>query len=912
VTKTRVHDLAAEFGIESERLIRLLGEVDIHVRSHLSGLDDGQVAIVRARWERDKRKQAEPETPKKTTRRRARAKTAAPEPVEEARPRRRRRTAAEMAERDAVLEEEQRQREAAAAAETEREAPPVVEPKASLEERAAKLFRELPPEEGGDAETAGAAAEPEPVRETEPQAEVEVEAGAAAQQEVEPAATAEVEPETAHATPEPSPTAAPRREPVKPMRIQRPAAGVPRIKPVASSTPRPIASAAPGEAVESRRDKGKKRKKGKRSTVDQGAVQANISRTLATLKTTGGRKGGKRRDDEPSFREREEQRRIEEREREKTLVRVNEFITVTELADILKVNRTDIVTFCFKELGMMVTVNQRLDFDQIELIAGAFDFKAVREEEYAPSEGIEEEVEEDEELVSRPPVVTVMGHVDHGKTSLLDYVRKTNVIAGEAGGITQHIGAYHVAVGERGITFLDTPGHQAFTAMRARGAQVTDLVILVVAADDQVMPQTIEAISHAKNAGVPMVVAINKVDLPTANVDKVKQDLLQHGVVLEEFGGDTLAQPISAKAGTGVDTLLEKVLLQAELLDKKANPERTARGTVIESTLDPGKGPVATVLVQNGTLAVGQDFICGNLSGRVRAMLDQHGTRVDAAGPSMPVQVLGFEGVPEAGDHFMVVHDAGQAREIAQKRQRLDREAQFRRTTRGVSLEDLSKQIEEGGVKALKIIIKADQAGPAEALADAFAQLSTAEVRVEVIHRGVGAISESDILLAKASQAIVVGFHVRPDANARSAAEREKVDVRTYRVIYDAIEEMKSALEGLLSPEERETVLGEAEVLQIFKISGVGAIAGCTVRHGVIRRGARMRVVRDGVEVYDGHPSSLKRFKDDVREVKEGLECGIGVENFNDVKVGDVLESYEVEQIARTLDANPSARATQG
>ncbi|MEB3323317.1 MAG: translation initiation factor IF-2, partial [Synechococcaceae cyanobacterium] len=478
-----------------------------------------------------------------------------------------------------------------------------------------------------------------------------------------------------------------------------------------------------------------------------------------------------------------------------------------------------------------------------------------------------------------------------------DYIRKATVVAGEAGGITQHIGAYHVEVEGRGITFLDTPGHQAFTAMRARGAQVTDLVILVVAADDQVMPQTIEAISHAKNAGVPIIVAINKIDLPSANVDKVKQELLQHGVVLEEFGGETLAQPISAKQGTGVDELLEKVLLQAEMLDKKANPDRPAKGTVVESTLDAGKGPVATVLVQGGTLRVGVDFICGNLSGRVRAMLDERGNRVDEAGPSMPVQVLGFEGVPEAGDHFMAVVDAGQAREIAQKRQRLDREAQFRRTARGVSLEDLSKQIEEGGVKALKIIIKADQAGPAEALADAFAQLSTEEVRVEVIHRGVGAITESDVLLAKASEAIVVGFHVRPDANARSTAEREKVDVRTYRVIYEAIEEIRAALEGLLAPEEREVVLGEAEVLQTFKISGIGVIAGCAVRHGVIRRGAKIRVVRDGVEVYDGQLSSLKRFKDDVREVKEGLECGIGVENFNDVKVGDRLESYEVEQI---------------
>jgi translation initiation factor IF-2 len=886
----RVHDIAAEFGIESEQLIRLLGELDIHVRSHLSSLEAGQVAIVRARWEREKRKKAEPEAPKKTTRRRPRAK-AEPEVEEVAAPKRRRRTAAEMAAKAAVEEEEQRVRDAAAAAvEAERQLTAAAELKPSLEERAAQLFRDLP-------------LEPEPaVEEAAPGAEEEV--------EEEAAATSPAESAMAGGPVEAERTAPARPEAPKPLRIERPAAGVSRIKPVASATPRPIASAAPGEAVDARRDKGgKKRKKGKRSLVDQEAVQANITRTLASIKTPQ-RKGLKRRDEEPSFREREEQRRIEERERERTIVRVNEFITVTELAAILSVNRTEIVTFCFKELGMMVTVNQRLDFDQIELIAGAFGFQAVREEEYAPSDGVDEAPDLEADRVPRPPVVTVMGHVDHGKTSLLDYIRKANVIAGEAGGITQHIGAYHVGVGgERGITFLDTPGHQAFTAMRARGAQVTDLVVLVVAADDQVMPQTIEAISHAKNAGVPMIVAINKIDLPSADVEKVKRDLLSHGVVLEEFGGDTLSQPISAKHGTGVDTLLEKILLQAEMLDKRANPDRTARGTVIESSLDAGKGPVATVLVQNGTLRVGEDFICGHLSGRVRAMLDERGNRVDRSGPSMPVQVLGFDGVPEAGDHFVVVQDATRARDIAQKRQRLDREAQFRRSTRGVSLEDISKQIEAGGVKALRIIIKADQGGPAEALADAFAQLSTAEVRVEVIHRGVGAITESDVLLAKASEAVVVGFHVRPDANARAAAEREKVDVRTYRVIYDAIEEMKAALEGLLSPEEREVVLGEAEVRQTFKISGVGVVAGCFVRHGVIRRGARIRVVRDGVEVYHGGLASLKRFKDDVRDVKEGLECGIGVENFNDVKVGDLLESYEVQQIARTLDLGPSARA---
>ncbi len=876
-TKTRVHDLAAEFGISSEQVLKLLAELEVPVRSHLSSLDVGQVAMARARWEREKRRKSEPSAPagrRKAAKRRKVEPETPPPAAESTRPTRRRRTAAEVAARQAQEEEAARVREEQVAQQhIEPERKPT-EVKPSLEERAAALFREP----GGDPQQIAASQVEEPP----------------AVEGAEAPIAGEVEAEGRH-------------EPVKPTRIARPAGGVPRMRPVASAAPgpRPIASAAPGESLveERRRDK-KKRKKGKRSQVDQEAVAANISRTLQSIKgAPAGKKGIRRRDDEPSFRERELQRQAEEREREKTLVRVNEFITVSELADILKMNRNDIVTFCFKELGMMVTVNQRLDFDQIELIAGAFDFQAVQEEEYVSSTAVEVEQEEPEEVEPRPPVVTVMGHVDHGKTSLLDHIRKTNVIAGESGGITQHIGAYHVVLPNgKGITFLDTPGHRAFTAMRARGAQVTDLVVLVVAADDQIMPQTIEAISHARNAGVPIVVAINKIDLPAANVDKVKQDLLQHGVVLEEFGGDTMWAAISAKRGDNVEELLDKILLQAEILDRKANPRRMAKGTVIESTLDPGKGAVATVLVQNGTLRVGEDFICGNLAGRVRALLDERGNRIDEVGPSVPVQVLGLDGVPQAGDNFTVVPDASQAREVAQKRQRLDREAQHRRSSRGISLEEVSKQIEAGAVQALKIIIKADQTGPAEALADAFAQLSTEEVQVSVIHRGVGAITESDVLLAKASDAIIVGFHVRPDANARTTAEREHVDIRTYRVIYEAVEDVKAALEGMLAPEQREVVLGEAEVREIFKISGLGTIAGCSVRHGIIKRGTKIRVVRDGVEVYDGNIGSLRRFKDDVREVKEGLECGIGIENFNDVKVGDVLETYQIEEVARSLE----------
>jgi translation initiation factor IF-2 len=478
-------------------------------------------------------------------------------------------------------------------------------------------------------------------------------------------------------------------------------------------------------------------------------------------------------------------------------------------------------------------------------------------------------------------------------------------VAGEAGGITQHIGAYHVTLPNgKQISFLDTPGHEAFTAMRARGAQVTDIVVLVVAADDGIMPQTVEAISHARNANVRLIVAINKIDLPQANPARVKQELLQHGVVLEEFGGEVLSTEISAKKGTNVDTLLESILLQAEILDLKANPDRRAEGAVIEAQLDPGKGPVATVLVRNGTLRVGDDFICGLFSGRVRALFDERGKIVKSAGPAIPAQVLGMEGVPMAGDQFLVVEDATAARDVAQRRQRLDREAKSRRTSRGgVSLEDFMAQSAAGEQRTLRIVIKADQGGPAEALADALVQLSTGEVKVEIVHRGVGAITEGDILLAKASGAIILGFHVRPDNNARTAAEREGVDIRLYRIIYEAVNDVRSALEGLLRPEQREVISGEAEVREVFKISRLGTIAGCSVRSGVMNRQGRARIIRDGVEIYDGTIASLRRFKEDVREVREGFECGISIENFNDLKVGDVIECYRTEQVARTLES---------
>ena len=652
-------------------------------------------------------------------------------------------------------------------------------------------------------------------------------------------------------------------------------------------------------SAQSQQRRGKKGKRG----VDQEAVSANITKTMTAMRGAATRGRGGRRFGSDMRAEMEEQR-VAAVEKERKTVRVNEFITVSELAKILGVTATQIVGFAFKTLGLMVTINQRLDFDQIELIAGEFGFQAVKESDYAADMEGEKIEDAPEDLRSRPPVVTIMGHVDHGKTSLLDYIRKANVVAGEAGGITQHIGAYHVEVAnKRLITFLDTPGHEAFTAMRARGAQVTDIVVIVIAADDQVMPQTVEAISHAKSAGVPIIIAINKVDLPTAQIAKVKQDLLQHEVVLEEFGGTVLHSEISAKKGTGIDELLDQILLQADILELKANPSRRAVGSVVEAQLDQGKGPVATVLVQNGTLKVGDDYICGIYSGRVRAMLDERGKSVKSAGPAIPVQILGLSGVPMAGDQLLVVEDASEARDIAQRRERLDREARSRRSTRGlVSLEDFMSQTSAGQKRSLRLVIKADQGGPAEALADALGQLSNPEVQVEILHRGVGAIAETDILLAKASGAIIIGFHVRPDNNARAAAEREGVDIKLYRIIYEAVADVKAALEGMLRPESREVVYGEAEVRETFKVARVGTIAGCIVRSGNMNRKGRMRVVRDGVEIYDGGIASLRRFKDDVNEVKEGYECGIGIENFNDVKIGDVFECYRTEEVARTLD----------
>ena len=963
MSKLRVTDMAGEFGIPADEVINLLRQMDIPVRSHVSPLTDDQVARVRARWEREKRARSAAPAPAAGARRRrgsaAVVETPAPEP--EPAPAVRRRRAAEVVHEPEVIAappvatptpppvEKTSEPEVVTPARPRRPEP-VVE--AAAETKPAPVAEVTPrPTPIAPPEKPAARAEAAPPREVTPREVAPPPVAATPQLEraaAPPPPTAVPErPElqTAHSAPTPAthrPQSArpdrPRPTPLPPLQPrasatpprpltpggprprtgsssnQRQGSGPQNTRPTAAaasttvpgtpsreSRPRPTGDRAPARQDDRSRGRGRGRR------VDQEAVSANIFKTMTSMRGSS-RKGAPRRDETVSREEVEAQRKAAV-EKERKTVRVNEFVTVAELAQQLKVPGNQIVGFAFKNLGLMVSINQRLDFGQIELIAGEFGFQAVLEDEYAADTESLLEKDAAEDLIPRPPVITIMGHVDHGKTSLLDHIRKAHVVAGESGGITQHIGAYHVTLpGDRAITFLDTPGHQAFTAMRARGAQVTDIVVLVVAADDQVMPQTIEAISHAKNAGVPMIVAINKIDLPGANPMKVKQDLLQHGVVLEEFGGTTLASEISAKTGQNVPALLDQLVLQAEILDLKANPDRRAVGSVVEAQLDPGKGPVATVLVQNGTLHVGDDFICGMYSGRVRALLDERGRNQKSAGPAIPVQVLGIGGVPMAGDQFLAVEDATASREIAQRRQRLDREARSRRTMKGsVSLEDFMSQTAPGQARALRIVIKADQGGPAEALADALGQLSTAEVTVEVIHRGVGAITESDILLARASGAIIVGFHVRPDNNARNAAEREGVEIKLYKIIYEAVEDVKLALEGMLRPEEREVVLGDAQVREVFKVSRIGVIAGCSVRNGIINRTGRVRVIRDGVEMYDGVIGSLRRFKDDVREVREGFECGIGIENFNDIKVGDVIECYTKEQVARTLASSAAA-----
>jgi len=571
-------------------------------------------------------------------------------------------------------------------------------------------------------------------------------------------------------------------------------------------------------------------------------------------------------------------------------------LSVAELAKLLGKTPAEIITVLFKR-GIMATINNEVDIDVANEIAFEFGYEISMEEEEEVSD-IDIEADKEEDLVSRPPIVTVMGHVDHGKTKLLDAIRNANVQAKEAGGITQHIGAYTVKIDGKKITFLDTPGHEAFTSMRARGAQVTDIAILVVAADDGVMPQTIEAINHAKAANVPIIVAVNKMDKPSANPDKVKQELADQGLLVEDWGGEVISVPVSALKNENIDTLLEMILIVAEMEELKANPDRKAVGTVVEGELDKGRGPVATVIVQNGTLRVGDPVVVGSTYGKIRAMIDDKGKNVKKATPSMPVEILGISDVPNAGDQFVVVGSDKIARSIADKRKARAREEMLKAGQK-VSLDDFFKQMQEGAVKDLNVIIKADVQGSVQAVKQSLEKLSNEEVAVRVIHGGAGAINESDVMLATASNAIIIGFNVRPVPGAKSLAERESVDVRTYRVIYDAIEDIKDAMHGMLEPEFVEEETGKAEIRDIFKVSGIGTIAGCYVTDGKIQRNSQVRLVRDGIVIHDGKLASLKRFKDDVKEVASGYECGMSIENFNDLKLGDVIEAYVMKEVAR-------------
>jgi translation initiation factor IF-2 len=644
----------------------------------------------------------------------------------------------------------------------------------------------------------------------------------------------------------------------------------------------------------------KKKKKSKKFVIDKREVEATIKRTLLGAEPGfGGRasvRKKKRKEKKEILEIIEEQKQVEKN----TKIKVTEFIAVNELANLMGVSVSEVISKCMM-LGLMVSINQRLDVDTITLIAEDFGFQVEFQEEYT-SDALQDIEDPEETLKPRSPIVTIMGHVDHGKTSLLDYIRKENVVAGESGGITQHIGAYQVELEDgKSITFLDTPGHEAFTAMRARGASVTDIVILIVAADDAVMPQTVEALNHSLAAGVPIIIAINKIDKPGANSDKIKQQLADRNVLVEDWGGKYQSVEISAKTGLGIDLLLEKIMLEAELLELKANYDRKARGVVIETQLDKGRGITSTILVQKGTLKVGDPFVAGDFQGKVRAMFNERNKKIQKAGPSYPALVLGFEGAPQAGDIFVVVNSEREAREVATKRKQLHRE-QTQRQVHMITLDEIASRIGKGEIKDLPIIVKGDVDGSVGALSDSLMKLSNDEVRVQVIHKGVGAISEGDVILAAASGAIIVGFHVRPHLTARKLAEKEKVDIRLYNIIYDVVNEVKSALEGMLAPVLSEKLVATVEVRDTFKVPKVGTVAGCYVQDGKISRNHKIRLFRDGIVIYEGELATLKRFKDDVKEVDAGYECGLNIANFNDIKEGDIIEAYEIIETKKKLE----------
>jgi translation initiation factor IF-2 len=842
VKKLRVFQAAKDFHLSSDALMEVLRQLDIPVKSHMSTLEDEDIERVKSRFN---------------------------------------------AEKEAIRAEDQRKREKHLQAVKEREereaerkaAAPLHTPAATA---AGDVTTEvLPPPAVAPpvAPVAQPSGAPVPGQQTR---------GVPAGGRPQPSPASTFRPSPRHEARPNTSVAIAQNRPI--MRTpQRPSAGTPPIMPLGASA-QPLRSLgtvhAHGPSQRTRTKPGRHKKK----SVDERLVKETVRKTVASLDS--GRRGLRR------HRRREEEGGPEVQEALKT-IKVSEFITVAELASKMDVKPSEVLAACLG-LGIPATINRRLDKVAIESIADDFGYSVDFVSEFGV-DFVEEAPPTEAERLPRPPVVTIMGHVDHGKTSLLDYIRKSNVIAGEAGGITQHIGAYEVQLPSGQVTFLDTPGHEAFTAMRARGAQVTDIVVLVVAADDRVMPQTIEAIDHARAADVPIIVAINKIDVPGANPELVRTDLAARGLQPEEWGGKTIMVEISAKLGTNVDKLLEMILLQAEVLELKATQARRAKGAVIESRLHQGRGVVGTLLVQEGTLRVGDVFVAGAQWGKVRAMHNERGDRVMEAGPSTPVQVLGWSGPPTAGDTFTVVEDERVAREIATKRQQALREQEFR-TYKHVTLGELYDRIKIGETTELNLILKADVDGSVEALNDALSKLSTDEVKLRIIHSAVGNISESDVLLAAASNAVIIGFHVRPDPKAHDLANREKVDIRQYQVIYEAVQEVKDAMSGLLKPEMKETVLGTAEVREIFRSSKIGTVAGCKVVAGTIQRNARARLVRKREIVWDGRLASLRRFKDDVREVENGFECGIALEGYQDIRVEDLIEAYQIEEIARKLE----------
>ncbi len=870
--KKRVFQVAREFNISNEALVEYLHKLGYDIRNHMSLLsDEAYEKAVEKFGETELQHDSEYEF-----RRRLKEKKAAEEAKkQQARDslERRLQVAKDLAEEMPRLKRQREEEHEGEPPKEEKAAPPAeakpTAPPPQPEEKPKKPKRklkvvEIPPEETGTRSREKPRSEPEEKPEQEPSK-----------------APAEGEPKAKPQQPEGKPKEKEEEEGAERKKKRKRRR---RKKRPAETEEEP--------QVTEKKDR-KRKKKRHRPVFDEAEIQENIRQTLANIDDTAPGKTRKRK------------RRVaaedEEIEQEPQVIKVSEYMSLSELSNLMNVESTELIKKCM-ELGMMVTINQRLDMDTITLLASEYGFQVEALEEFG--EDILEEMEEEEEgtLVSRPPVVTIMGHVDHGKTSLLDHIRKSNIIAGEAGGITQHIGAYEVTLDhDKNITFLDTPGHEAFTAMRARGAQATDIVVLVVAADDNVMPQTIEAISHAKAADVPIVVAVNKIDKPGANPDLIRKQLSEHGVLVEQWGGKYQAVEISAKTGENLDSLLESILLEAEILDLKANPDRKAKGVIIESKLDRGKGPVATVLVQAGTLTVGDPFVSGTFAGKVRSMFDERGKRVKSAGPSVPVQVLGFDGLPQAGDSFVVLESERDTRDISQKRQQLQREHEHWRS-RPRTLDEISRQIAEGQVRQLSVVVKADVDGSIQAIIDSLMKLATKEVAVDVIHRGVGAISESDVLLASASGAIIIGFNVRPTSKARELAAKESVDIRQYEVIYDILNDIKAALEGFLTPDISEELVGTAEVRQVFKVPKVGMIAGCYINSGKINRNDNIKVYRDDRLIHDGKISSLKRFKEDVRDVATGFECGIGVERFDDLKVNDVIEAYHVIETKRTLE----------